>query len=939
MPGDRQGQGTGRTVVDGPVRPGALTALLAELARGPAGPGWDLAAVPGETIGRFEIVREVGRGGFGVVYEARDGELGRSVAFKAVRAKGDAAREQRALAEAEAAARLAHPNIVHLYDVGRCERGPYLILELLRGETLDERIGRGPLPAREAVRVAVEIARGVAHAHSQGVVHRDLKPGNVFVCEDGQVKVLDFGLAHVFGKGGLAGGTPSYMAPEQAAGESGDERSDVYALGVLLHEVLTGRLPFEGKEAGLAGAEKAPELGGVPAALSKLVGRMLARDPAGRPESGAEVLAQLLSVQRALEPKRLLWAAAAVALAAVVGAGLFAWTWQRPLPPGRLLTAIADTDNQTGDPGLDGASRLIATALDQSKRLSLVARSRLAALAEAGEGAKLDAHLTRAAAPRAGAHAMLVPAIRREGEAYRVELRGLRLARGDPLFSFHERADSRESVLDALDRLADRALEELGADAVSGRDRVRLATVFPRDPDAQRWFMEGERLQVSVGAVEAFRRAVEIDPAFGLAHAHLAFVLGVIGDVEGSRRHLDEATRLLDRLPPRDRLLVEALRARRDQRYADSMDRYDRVIREWPEDPIAYWYAGGMLSAALSDCAGAAPYLEKAVELGGLPPGPRVFSLVLLGRLDEAIAVAQRSADPADPASYKHLALAQRARGDPSAALDAARRSVAAGLGLYAFWSFVEADAVDELERTAVREGGRPDAGLLALTGRRRAALAAFDAEAPPPDASPEARGRFHAERLWLVAGDGDGDPEHAWRETEAMFRYGSRRVAFGAYVLTWLGDVPRGTRIAELWAERDPRSPELRSQRILAARWRGELEDAARGFAAAWCLNSPEAAHHLGETLQRLGRDAEAVEAFRKFRRLPDCVGYGSMHAVLLYPRALLLEAVSLERLGRRDEALATVRRLLRLWRRADPELRTLREARALERRLTPGR
>ena len=140
------------TSLDGPVRPGALTALLADLARAPEAAGWDLPVSPGETIGRFEIVRELGRGGFGVVYEARDVELGRSVAFKAVRSgSSDAVREQRALAEAEAAARLAHPNIVHLYDVGRCERGPFLIMELLRGETLDERLARGPLPLREAV--------------------------------------------------------------------------------------------------------------------------------------------------------------------------------------------------------------------------------------------------------------------------------------------------------------------------------------------------------------------------------------------------------------------------------------------------------------------------------------------------------------------------------------------------------------------------------------------------------------------------------------------------------------------------------------------------------------------------------------------------------------------------------------------------------------------
>ena len=136
------------------------------------------------------------------MYEARDRELGRTVAFKAVRAGTRAAtREERLLREAEAAARLSHPNIVTLYDVGRSEHGPYLVLELLRGRRRSRsgsRADRSPL--REALRIALEVAKGVAHAHAQGVVHRDLTPANVFLCDDGQVKVLDFGMAHAFGR-------------------------------------------------------------------------------------------------------------------------------------------------------------------------------------------------------------------------------------------------------------------------------------------------------------------------------------------------------------------------------------------------------------------------------------------------------------------------------------------------------------------------------------------------------------------------------------------------------------------------------------------------------------------------------------------------------------------------------------------------------------------
>src|SRR5512147_314559 len=206
-----------------PVRAGTLTGILQQIAETPEvalGQRWDEKLRPGAVVaGRFELVREIGRGGFGIVYEARDRQLGRTVAFKAVRAGERAAlREERLVREAEAAARLSHPNIVTLHDVGRTDHGPYLVLELLRGETLADRLDHGPLGVREALRVAVEIARGLAHAHGEGVVHRDLKPANVFLLEDGQVKLLDFGLAHALGRRRQDGGTPEYMAPEQWRG-------------------------------------------------------------------------------------------------------------------------------------------------------------------------------------------------------------------------------------------------------------------------------------------------------------------------------------------------------------------------------------------------------------------------------------------------------------------------------------------------------------------------------------------------------------------------------------------------------------------------------------------------------------------------------------------------------------------------------------------------
>ncbi|HEX7622851.1 MAG TPA: serine/threonine-protein kinase, partial [Anaeromyxobacteraceae bacterium] len=288
----------------GAVRPGALSALLEELVRTPeSASAWHGALRPGLVVGRFELVREIGRGGFGVVYEARDRELGRMVAFKAICA-GDRpdVREERLLQEAEAAARLSHPNIVTLHDVGRSEHGPYLVLELLHGSSLSARLAHGRLSVSETVRVGVEVAKGLAHAHGRGVIHRDLTPSNIYLSDDGQVTLLDLGMAHAFGHRKLEGGTPAYMAPEQGRGAPEDERTDVFALGAVLYRMFANELPYGDQGAATGrGARPAPvlEVAELPA-LGELVGRMLQRDPVERPRDAAEVLAALGMFQQEL---------------------------------------------------------------------------------------------------------------------------------------------------------------------------------------------------------------------------------------------------------------------------------------------------------------------------------------------------------------------------------------------------------------------------------------------------------------------------------------------------------------------------------------------------------------------------------------------------------------------------------------------------------------
>ncbi|MBN8232820.1 protein kinase [Corallococcus macrosporus] len=306
---------------------------------------------PGERVGPYVIVTHAGSGAMGDVYRARDERLGRDVALKVLPARfaQDAERLARFRQEARAAGALSHPHLLTLFDVGTHEDVPYLVTEWLDGVTLRTRLMRGPLPLEQVLRLGLQLAQGLAAAHARGIVHRDLKPANIFLCSNGSARILDFGLARLTERGedasltqsGAVVGTAGYMAPEQIRGQGVDARADVFSLGAVLHEAVSGHAPFGGEspvERMSAALRDEPPV--LPGELGTVIARCLAKDPGDRFQSAQDLAFALesltargtpLAVRRRPLPRAALVAFAAVVLLFVAG-GLVAFVRGQSAP-------------------------------------------------------------------------------------------------------------------------------------------------------------------------------------------------------------------------------------------------------------------------------------------------------------------------------------------------------------------------------------------------------------------------------------------------------------------------------------------------------------------------------------------------------------------------------------------------------------------------------
>ena len=714
----------------------------------------------GIRLGPYEILAPIGAGGMGEVYRARDERLKREVAIKVLAASfsTDPDRLRRFEQEAQAAGALNHPNITAVYDIGRHEGAPYVVQELLEGETLRSRLAGETFSPRRAIGYALQIAHGLAAAHEKGIVHRDLKPENVFVTKDGRVKILDFGLAKLVpmpGEGaapdshlpttagdtepGVVLGTLGYMAPEQVRGKPADPRSDIFSFGAILYEMLSGERAFRGDSAADTMSailtRDPPDLSAtnrsIPPGLDRVVRHCLEKSPEERFQSARDLAFGLESLSDVGGPAtagkavpavgpsrtRILALAGAVAVVLLVVGGV-AWMRSRGKPIDSV--AVLPFVNGSRDPDAeylsDGITESIINSLSRLSELRVTARSTVFRY----KGRDED---PRKIGRELNVRAVVSGRVVERGEMLSIQAELVDAGSGSQIWG--DRYERKVTdILAVQDEIAQGISEKLRL-RLTGEEKQQLTKRSTVDIEAYQLYLKGryaweKRAEDSIRkSFEYFQQAIDKDPGYALAYAGLADSYAVLSaysalsPAEAFTRARAAARRALELDPDlaQAHATLGLAFGNYDHDWPAAESEYKKAIALDPNYATAHhWY--GLLLTAVGRFDEAVAQLRRAAELDP-------FSVIIQCNLSRPF-LGTRQFDRAVEESLKAVAL------DPRS-----------GVGhLYAGNAYVAAnrirEAVAEYE-TVARLLGRTPYGLTALgraqalSGRREEALATVE--------------------------------------------------------------------------------------------------------------------------------------------------------------------------------------------------------------------
>jgi len=595
--------------------------------------------VPGNLFAsRYRIIEEIGRGGMGRIYKAEDLELGTVVALKAIRPEylDDDRMIRRFKKEILLAREVSHPNVVRIHDFGEAEGVKFITMQYVDGENLRDLIrDSGPLGLDAVISVATQLLEGLAAAHEHNILHRDLKPPNIMVNEKGDVVITDFGLAKslMVSDGSLSGtliGTPQYIPPEQWRGQSLTAAADIYAVGVILFEMLTGHCPFQAdSDVGYLEMHihRRPkftkeEESRIPLFLRRLVMRCLEKRPKDRYPDVETLLSDLrlgCFTTRPLRSRvsdflhgRWMRIAAVAAIAAAVTLGVVYWWQPGSLAggsgPTRQSLAVLNFENETGEEALDrwrsALPDLLITDLAQSRFLRMIPENRMVQVMQRLkiplEGPYAADNLKRLG-ESIGVNHFITGSFARAGDRFRVNLRILEPNSGEILYTESASGTGEGCFFPMVDELTRKVKVRFG---FSPRDLQRdidreIGKITTTSPEAMKFYIMGQQ-QFRKGrfpqSLDAYRNAIRMDPEFALAYRAAAESCGYMENEADEKEYIRKALTLLKRVSHREQLMIQGYAANAIHRdFRRAAQTYASLLKIYPEDDEANIYMGAML--------------------------------------------------------------------------------------------------------------------------------------------------------------------------------------------------------------------------------------------------------------------------------------------------------------------------------------------------------